>query len=127
MGVDLRNRELLMQVLLEHECKVSFQKANGETRIMSCTLNPAMFENTTIKEENDEAKTKKQNLEVLPVWDLENEGWRSFRLDSLNYLSYHDGEGHNYRWFDMQSNQVLNIRTDRKEKEIQRGKRKNAN
>jgi len=116
-----------MQVLLEHECKVSFQKANGETRIMSCTLNPAMFENTTIKEENDEAKTKKQNLEVLPVWDLENEGWRSFRLDSLNYLSYHDGEGHNYRWFDMQSNQVLNIRTDRKEKEIQIGKRKNAN
>ena len=94
---------------------------------MSCTLNPAMFENTTIKEENDEAKTKKQNLEVLPVWDLENEGWRSFRLDSLNYLSYHDGEGHNYSWFDMQSNQVLNIRTDRKEKEIQIGKRKNAN
>jgi hypothetical protein len=27
----------------------------------------------------------------------------------------------------MESNQVLNIRTDRKEKEIQIGKRKNAN
>ncbi len=127
MGVDLRNRELLIQILLEHDCNVSFQKANGETRIMSCTLNPAMFENTTIKEENDEAKTRKQNLEVLPVWDLENKGWRSFRLDSLNHFSYHDGEGHNYRWFDMKSNQVLNIRTDRKKKEIQIGKRKNAN
>jgi len=127
MGVDLRNRELLIQILLEHDCNVSFQKANGETRIMSCTLNPAMFENTTIKEENDEVKTRKQNLEVLPVWDLENKGWRSFRLDSLNHFSYHDGEGHNYRWFDMKSNQVLNIRTDRKKKEIQIGKRKNAN
>ena len=102
MGVDLRNREVLIQILLEHDCNVSFKKANGETRIMKCTLNPAMFENTTIKEENDEAKTRKENLEVLPVWDLENEGWRSFRLDSLNYLSYHDGEGHNYRWFDME-------------------------
>jgi|19_taG_2_1085344.scaffolds.fasta_scaffold00190_11 hypothetical protein len=127
MGVDLRNRELLIQILLEHDCNVSFQKANGETRIMSCTLNPAMFENTTIKEENDEVKTRKQNLEVLPVWDLENKGWRSFRLDSLNHFSYHDGEGHNYRWFDMKSNQVLNIRTNRKKKEIQIGKRKNAN
>ena len=26
---------------------------------------------------------KKENLDVLSVWDLDNNGWRSFRLDSV--------------------------------------------
>jgi hypothetical protein len=29
------------------------------------------------------AKVKVENPEVLSVWDLENLGWRSFRLDSI--------------------------------------------
>jgi hypothetical protein len=29
-----------------------------------------------------------ENDEVLAVWDLDNLGWRSFRLDSINTIEY---------------------------------------
>jgi hypothetical protein len=31
----------------------------------------------------DDSKEQKRNPDVLAVWDLEKEGWRSFRYDSL--------------------------------------------
>ena len=34
----------------------------------------------------DEAAERKQNDNILAIWDIENNGWRSFRVDSIKRL-----------------------------------------
>jgi hypothetical protein len=46
---------------------------------MICTLNEGAIDNgDTAKRE-----VKSRNDNVLAVWDVENKGWRSFRIDSV--------------------------------------------
>lgn len=63
--------------------KVEFIKLNGEKRTMICTLHPEI-----LKEMVGESFTYKNrsNYETIAVWDLENEGWRSFRIDNITFL-----------------------------------------
>ena len=63
---------------------VTFEKSDGTIRVMRCTL---MAEHLPIVEEGHKS-TRKDNDEVLAVWDLENGGWRSFRIDSIKSISY---------------------------------------
>jgi hypothetical protein len=48
---------------------------------MLCTLSPEILPTQTDLEEH--IQTRKSNTEVISVWDLESEGWRSFRKDSV--------------------------------------------
>ena len=61
---------------------VTFTKVNGEMRVMKCTLQenvvPA-FESKGVKKENDN---------VLSVWDLDKSAWRSFRVDSVKSVEF---------------------------------------
>ena len=70
-----RLRKLLQSTVVE----VNFTKIDGTERKMLCTLDI-----TRIPEEATPAGTGLPNLDVLPVWDIEKEGWRSFRLDSVH-------------------------------------------
>ena len=73
----------LTNLLKENVCKVLFDKVDGTQREMICTLKPDLLpEGVEVKESK-----KKENLEVLAVYDLENNGWRSFRLDKLLAVS----------------------------------------
>ena len=60
--------------------EVIFIKNDGERRILKCTLQtgylPEEYKNTL--HENSDG-----NQDVLAVWDVENNGWRSFRLDRV--------------------------------------------
>lgn len=60
---------------------VLFMKKNGEQRRMMCTLDPTRLPAQTDLEEQIQNRTR--NPEVLAVWDLEKEDWRSFRYDSV--------------------------------------------
>ena len=61
---------------------VSFRKANGELRLMVCTLQSDYLPPVDpVKAAT--AAAKPANDEVVVVWDLEAEGWRSFRVDSV--------------------------------------------
>ena len=71
----------LKELLKSNVVEVVFWKANGEKRTMNCTL-----QSTFLPEEVETEKTRKQNDEVLSVWDTEVNGWRSFRFDSV--ISY---------------------------------------
>jgi WYL_2, Sm-like SH3 beta-barrel fold len=74
---------------------VTFTKKDGNERIMKCTTNPTliMFKNTT----NYENKTeRKGNEEVMPVYDLEAEHWKSFRWDSIKHVSFTIGAEHEH-------------------------------
>lgn len=79
--MDTLVKETILETLHETICKVTFTKTNGEERIMYCTLNESMIPKS---EETSEAKrTKKENPDVQPVYDVKAAGWRSFRWDSV--------------------------------------------
>lgn len=61
--------------------EVLFLKKDGSERRMKCTLRPDLLPQQTDLKEQVQKKTP--NPDVLAVWDLEANGWRSFRLDSL--------------------------------------------
>lgn len=95
---DLANPEFrskIKQLLFRGVVLVEFTKANGETRVMSCTTaeefgakhNPIVH----LKETNsglEVTKTKKENTEVCPVWDTKLGAWRSFRWSSVKKIDY---------------------------------------
>jgi hypothetical protein len=62
---------------------VTFTKKDGSTRIMKCTLMPEHLPAVEVKEDTEEKTEKAVNTSVLAVWDLQAEGWRSFRIDSI--------------------------------------------
>ena len=58
---------------------VKFTKKDGTERDMKCTLLESMvkpYEKKTDKE-------RSVNDEILSVWDVEKDAWRSFRFDSI--------------------------------------------
>jgi len=80
------NRETLIKNLQKKSMRITFTKVNGDERIMDCTLQEHM-----IPETNE--SNRKQNEEVLPVFDINKGEWRSFRLDSvtnIEALQYQD-------------------------------------
>jgi hypothetical protein len=76
---------------------VTFAKKNGEERTMKCSLKDEYIIIETGKNSTSAPKissnssiyrisirsVRKQNDDVLPVWDLDNNAWRSFRIDSV--------------------------------------------
>ena len=75
------DKDEIMLNLREGKCIVTFEKINGELRKMLCTLNSTLIpmEETEVGEK----RTKVANPDVVPVYDLESNGWRSFRWNSV--------------------------------------------
>ena len=77
------NRDELVAKLQSDLLKVTFKKVNGAIRVMECTLVsdflPMVGHTSTTQSE-----------EVIPVWDLEADAWRSFRVDNVISVEYLD-------------------------------------
>ncbi len=80
------DKATLKDRLTKCAAKVVFRKTDGTMREMTCTL----MENFVPS--NDEPVIRHlpraENDKVLAVWDLDNKGWRSFRLDSIDTIEY---------------------------------------
>jgi hypothetical protein len=77
-------REELRSMLRNGIVELTFDKVNGERRVMECTLLPKYlpdYVNESIDREMADSEP-----EHLAVWDLKAEGWRSFRFDRV--ISY---------------------------------------
>jgi hypothetical protein len=61
-----------------------FTKSDGTERELLCTLKEEFIGEYEKKTE----RVKKENPDVMSVWDLENNGWRSFRLDSVKRIDF---------------------------------------
>jgi hypothetical protein len=81
-------REILIDTLKLNKVQVVFEKLDGSERIMNCTLIQEFLPEP--KPPKPGAKKKPENLEVVAVFDLEAEGWRSFRLDSIKSVAVSD-------------------------------------
>lgn len=73
----------LKRVLANSTMVVTFKKQNGEERVMRCTLQEGIIPPATKTDPLSQKKVRAVNKEVMPVWDVEKEQWRSFRLDSI--------------------------------------------
>lgn len=73
------DRNFLVDELRKGNVRVTFTKSDGSERVMTCTL----LESVVVPYEKKTEKVKQTNEDVLPVWDLENNAWRSFKLSSI--------------------------------------------
>jgi len=62
---------------------VTFIKKDGTTRAMRCSLQEKYLPPLMV----DVETTTKDNPDVLAVWDLDVNGWRSFRIDSVTSMT----------------------------------------
>ena len=77
----------LKNVLKQENVSVTFTKKDGSERVMRCTTNPTfiMFKDPTSVESKSERKV---NDDVMPVFDLDANAWRSFRWDSIKNVTF---------------------------------------
>lgn len=64
-------------------CEVNFTKVDGTNRVMQASLSPLLVPYMAGLKEVTEKKPPAENDNVVPCYDLEAKGWRSFRLDNL--------------------------------------------
>lgn len=70
------NRQEIIDLLQNKTCLVTFKKKDETERRMLCTLQPNVIpfvKGTGVKKTDD----------VISVFDIEKEDWRSFRVDSV--------------------------------------------
>ena len=81
--LDHNFRESLIEHLSNGEVKVTFEKKDGTLREMRCTL-----KDVPKYERKTEKVSRKKNEEVLSVFDLDKNEWRSFRIESIKNIVY---------------------------------------
>ena len=77
-------RDWLISHLRMGPVQVTFNKTDGTERVMNCTLQ----EGVAIREEKKTDRIKTVNPNVLAVYDLDANGWRSFRVDSVKQIAF---------------------------------------
>ena len=75
----------IINLLKSETVDLEFIKKDGSTRLMTCTLREDKLPAQVDLEES--IQKKKANPDVLAVFDLVNQGWRSFRWDSLKTVN----------------------------------------
>ena len=75
----IMTREELKEKLQDNELTVVFTKKDGSLREMRCTLKSDVVPET-------KGSGIVRTDDVLSVYDVENSGWRSFRIDSVTEI-----------------------------------------
>ena len=80
MVIDMTDDEKinLKELLKTNVVEVTFWKVNGEKRTLNCTLQPSFLPESVVKEE-----TRKESDTSIAVWSVDDDGWRSFRWESI--------------------------------------------
>ena len=79
--------DYLYNVLKSGVSVVTFTKVDGTTRRMRCTLN-----NTFLPDDHQgKGEMLTEDVRTLRVFDLDVNGWRSFRVDSVTNVQESSG------------------------------------
>jgi hypothetical protein len=81
-------REWLTTLLREQQVIVTFNKKDGDQRIMTCTLNQDLIPENKKPKTKPEDDNKKKNENVLAVYDINAEGWRSFTWANVTNIEF---------------------------------------
>lgn len=77
------NKSFLLNALSNSIVTVKFVKKDGTEREMKCTLQESLI--TPYEKKTDREKVSSDTN--ISVWDVESQGWRSFRYDSVISVS----------------------------------------
>ena len=86
MTIELKEitRDVVAAILSSEVANVTFTKSDGSERVMKCTLIDEYIPSTEL--DLSRTSTRKVNEAVLPVWDIDKNAWRSFRIDSVKAI-----------------------------------------
>ena len=70
----------------EDQVLVTFKKKDGTDRVMKCSLKSGIVPPATKEDPASQKKVRTISDEVCVVYDVEKEGWRSFRWDSVQLV-----------------------------------------
>lgn len=79
-------RDWLRTLLKERVVTVAFTKKDGSERVMKATLSEEFIPQVT--ESAEPKKNRQVSDEAQAVYDVEAQGWRSFRWDSLKSVEF---------------------------------------
>jgi hypothetical protein len=80
----------LKGLLEQNVVVVDFNKISGDKRVMTCTLREDMKPRATKDDTLSQKKVREMSDAVVNVWDVNAEGWRSFRYDRINSVDIVD-------------------------------------
>lgn len=75
----------VVDMLKNETVDLEFVKKDGTLRVMTCTLQEDKLPAQVDLEEH--VQKKAPNPDILAVFDVINQGWRSFRWDSLKKVN----------------------------------------
>ena len=78
-------KENLTDMLRNNVITVTFTKVKGEERVMRGTLMSEYVPNAPSN--NGQVLIQESESKAVSVWDMEANGWRSFRVDSVKNIS----------------------------------------
>lgn len=81
-------KDNIMEFLKANVAEVRFTKSDGTERIMKCTLR----EDLVVPYVKKTDRVKGANTDVVPVFDVEKNEWRSFKVDAVQSISLWGGQ-----------------------------------
>ena len=81
----MQNLEQLKAALAQGVVQVTFTKTDGSTRVMLATWKTSLLPVMTVEESHTATATKDENL--VKVYDIQAQGWRSFRAERVQSWS----------------------------------------
>lgn len=78
-------RSILKAILNNGTVQVVFEKVDGSIRVLNCTTNSAKITSVTGEEDDADGtkSTRKESTSVISVFEVDEEKWKSFKLDKL--------------------------------------------
>lgn len=73
------NKNDIIAELQNNICTVTFTKVSGEQRVLKCTLRDEIVPVST----TTAARKRPIADDVVAAYDVDNDGWRSFKVDSV--------------------------------------------
>lgn len=83
-NTDNEAKEALEILLKQGRASVTFLKSDGTERVMQCTLLPDVI----IPYEAKTDRVKIPKPDILPVWDLEANAWRSITVSKVISIAF---------------------------------------
>jgi len=81
-------KDWLKGLLHDGDVVVTFNKLNGDERVMTCTLKEGVIPPATKEDPASQKKVRKVNEEVCVVYDVNAKGWRSFRWNKVKKIEF---------------------------------------
>jgi hypothetical protein len=76
-------RSDVINLLKSEIVDVEFKKLSGDVRVLTCTLNPDSLPPLHEEIASHQKKAREVNHDICAAFDTVNQGWRSFRWDSV--------------------------------------------